>query len=517
MIKNILLSSMLVSFLSITTNAETIEYKHYKITDEGVFYLSGKDEPLLLPYANPKAFVVLDDEVAKDDQSVYLRDHRVYGIDPLNFKKVTNNIFIDNSYRYSINPLSKALNLSRVDTETFEVFPNTLYSKDKNSIYFNEIKINDANFATFSPIDDTYAKDINNVYYLGRKIEYADPNGFTVIDDQYSFSKDKNFVYHYGKHINDLDPKTLTLVLIPNQNKFFPLFRDKSSIFLSERKINDADPITFKALSENFYQDKNNIYFQNQKIPNVDAESFQVINQQYAKDQHKVYWQSTIVEGADPNSMEIILYDTHEISFFFKDKHAIYNRGSKTDFDLQSFELLTSQIAKDKNNVYFIYDEYIVPINKSDPASFMMINKDYAKDKNYIYSIAAGRPSIDNEKMDPNSFQLLDNPYYSKDKKHVYRLGSIIEGANPLTFKTLTEYYSRDDKNIYLMNFKIPQADAENFKILNKRFTTKDNHHVYYKGTIIRGADPDTFIALNDSFSKDKNGCYEADKKVDCQ
>lgn len=417
MIKNILLSSMLVSFLSITTNAETIEYKHYKITDEGVFYLSGKDEPLLLPYANPKAFVVLDDEVAKDDQSVYLRDHRVYGIDPLNFKKVTNNIFIDNSYRYSINPLSKALNLSRVDTETFEVFPNTIYSKDKNSIYFKEIKINDVNFATFSPIDGTYAKDINNVYYLGRKIEYADPNGFTVINNQYSFSKDKN-----------------------------------------------------------------NIYFQNQKIPNVDAESFQVINQQYAKDQHKVYWQNTIVEGADPNSMEIILYDTHEISFFFKDKHAVYNQGNKTDFDLQSFELLTSQIAKDKNNVYFIYDEYIVPINKSDPASFMMINKDYAK-----------------------------------DKKHVYRLGSIIEGANPLTFKTLTEYYSRDDKNIYLMNFKIPQADVRSFKILNKRFTAKDNHHVYYKGTIIRGADPDTFIALNDSFSKDKNGCYEADKKVDCQ
>lgn len=112
---------------------------------------------------------------------------------------------------------------------------------------------------------------------------------------------------------------------------------------------------------------------------------------------------------------------------------------------------------------------------------------------------------------------MMINKDYAKDKKHVYRLGSIIEGANPLTFKTLTEYYSRDDKNIYLMNFKIPQADVRSFKILNKRFTAKDNHHVYYKGTIIRGADPDTFIALNDSFSKDKNGCYEADKKVDCQ
>ena len=54
--------------------------------------------------------------------------------------------------------------------------------------------------------------------------------------------------------------------------------------------------------------------------------------------------------------------------------------------DLESFEILNKDYAKDKNFVYYYsYGWVFEKIEWSDPESFEIINKDYAKDKNSIY------------------------------------------------------------------------------------------------------------------------------------
>lgn len=81
------------------------------------------------------------------------------------------------------------------------------------------------------------------------------------------------------------------------------------------------------------------------------------------------------------------------------------------------------------------------------------------------------------------------NLYYTKDKDHVYFGNNILAGADPATFVLIPNVGNDTD--------------------LRSHFA-KDKNHVYdsYFGTLLAGADPNSFVVLNYAYAKDKNNVY---------
>lgn len=132
------------------------------------------------------------------------------------------------------------------------------------------------------------------------------------------------------------------------------------------------------------------------------------------------------------------------------------------------------------------------------------------------------------EIIDIKTFTKLDNgTSFSKDKNYVYysyvsSSGSyrvIVNGANPKTFKPLSDYrYGIDDKHIFHQSDIINGLNFEKHEILYSLDKTdyfidyiKDDKVVFYEGDTVKGADAKTFklVAKQKWSAEDKNYKYE--------
>lgn len=82
------------------------------------------------------------------------------------------------------------------------------------------------------------------------------------------------------------------------------------------------------------------------------------------------------------------------------------------------------------------------------------------------------------EEVDTASFQILDD-IYAKDGKNVYRVGKIIEGADPATFEVLShKAYAKDRFAVYFWGKKVEGADPQTFVLIDPKHA-KDAIHEY--------------------------------------
>ena len=95
-----------------------------------------------------------------------------------------------------------------------------------------------------------------------------------------------------------------------------------------------------------------------------------------------------------------------------------------------------------------------------------------------------------------------------KDKNNVYYQGTKIQGADPNTFDVLENGYFKDKNNVYFYEDKIKGADTKTFESLKYGYS-KDKKNVYYQGKKMQGADPKTF-ETNEGYeeAEDKNHKY---------
>lgn len=242
------------------------------ITDKYIAYAKDKNQVYMagvkIPSANsPESFVILQNNYSKDKNNVYYRDKILDNASPENFEVLQkgyardqNSVFYeeiavrnmdpasvlflecavkDNKFVYSRFPKPNQRIIPRIDSSTFRCL-NGLYSKDKNSAYYNLHKIKgaepktferlvplssegcaytpncdfavdkdsiyytskkivDADVETFQVLGKGYAIDQQNVYYRDQKIAEADVNTFTINEQGSSIAKDKNHIYSSGK------------------------------------------------------------------------------------------------------------------------------------------------------------------------------------------------------------------------------------------------------------------------------------------------------------------------------
>lgn len=219
----------------------------------------------------------------------------------------------------------------------------------------------------------------------------------------------------------------------------------------------------------------NNYYFNNQKtevhyipggnwfevgdylLKNVDVKTFEVLSSDYAKDKNNVYFKEILINGADSNSFSIINMNSNCEDLFAKDKNGIYFKNVYL-----------------KNSDYFTFE--FVKYKKSGSSQCSI---KYIKDKNNVYYLpylekcVKESCTIDPIKyVDPKTFEAY-NEIYAKDKNNVYAKGSIIENADQQTFEVLIlSRYAKDKNHVYCVAdntyyAKVLDADPKTFKRTN--------------------------------------------------
>ena len=466
------------------------------------------------------------------------------------------------------------------------------YIKTNNEVYYKyaegkdfQFKVENVDLGTFKVLNDKYAKDVKNVYFSGNKsFEDVDAGTFEVLPADYS--KDKNNVYSpengWIQRVNGANPKTIKVL-----NQFY--LKDDKNVFFNDKKILGADANSFIALDkENGYaKDKNTVYYFGQKVEGANAKTFEVISDgEYSKDDKNVYASGEIIKGADPKTFR----EFPETSYS-RDKNNLYYYYGEDKFlgkiDENNFEFLDDFIIRNGNEIYF----YGNKLKLKDAKKFKLIKNTgimttskiivYGKDDENVYVItpddAPGNIRII-ENADKDTFEVMENNRYSKDKNNIYYLGNygivkledvdrvsfVISEQFPFSYDRKNVYYAgkkvngvtsaglkvirrpnepinfiSDNKNLYRLveifdennrelksvkavAVKNPKVDFKTFEIFDEwpnYFHDKNN--VYYENKLyqiplkkIEEADRKSFILLNSEFSKDNKNVYYYGNKI---
>ena len=466
------------------------------------------------------------------------------------------------------------------------------YIKTNNEVYYKyaegkdfQFKVKNVDLGTFKVLNDKYAKDVKNVYFSGNKsFEDVDAGTFEVLPEDYS--KDKNNVYSpengWIQRVNGANPKTIKVL-----NQFY--LKDDKNVFFNDEKILGADSNSFIALDkENGYaKDKNSVYYFGQKVEGANAKTFEVIlDGEYSKDDKNVYASGEIIKGADSKTFREFpetsySRDKNNLYYYYGDdkflgkidennfeflNHSIVRNGNEIYFygkklklkDAKKFKLIkntgimtTSKIivyGKDDENVYVVTPddapENIRIIENADKDTFeVMENNRYSKDKNNIYYLG-NYGIVKLEDVDKASFVISEQFPFSYDRKNVYYAGKKVDGVTSAGLKVIRRpnepiNFISDNKNLYrlveifdennrelksvkVVAVKNPKVDFKTFEIFDEwpnYFHDKNN--VYYENKLyqiplkkIEEADRNSFTLLNSEFSKDNKNVYYYGNKI---
>ena len=378
----------------------------------------------------------------------------------------------------------KKLNIE--SPETFEIilskyynFPNLIYGKDDKNVYaiskfdktYSSKIIKNADVNSFEVVGNSmYTKDKNNIYFTRDntiKLEGADKNSFGIVTGEVDFFYDKSNVYFRGKKINGMSSHGFKIINLNNQNESFYFLADNKNLY---KFITIFSEDTDEIVETKLVAVKN---------PKVDITSFESVKKfftNYYRDKYNVYYydvdykEMKKLEGADRNS-----FISFEANFGKDNKNVFYNGNKLEGINSDGFEISDENaiIFKNKNNVYFLKAENeekkykLVPLN-FDSSSFKPVRKrsGYFKDKNGIcYFDYSNLERFDTEKTED-----IRNKLFFK-----------IEGVDVTTFRELQFGYSKDKNRVYCKNKEIEEADAESFVIFytDDGIAVKDKNRIY--------------------------------------
>lgn len=260
--------------------------------------------------------------------------------------------FTDESY-------NNLFNKELVDKDSLIELSNTVYFKDKKSVYchpwcqFEESDwINPKLFKWILPIESFtwtsyFATDWKNIFYWGKKVENWDIKSlkFKIFWDGSILASDKNNLYiGMNQIINWKNVQDLEMIddrcYKDNVYVICNYFDWGGTMY---RIVEWADPMSYTALdfmanamSYFWYKDKNAIYFSWNKMEDLDVNTFQVLNDwMYAKDKNWVYCRDEKIEWADTLTFQTISSNNQALSnwwHYAKDKNTVYKGCSKIEW-----------------------------------------------------------------------------------------------------------------------------------------------------------------------------------------
>lgn len=327
----------------------------YKVEDAKVIFDTGLKglgtrQNWVVEGAHAASFVVVNKNLAKDKQQVYINGKRIEAGDGATFKHINKNWWKDKNRVYWG---STAVSNEPSNFKIIQWSGGQLFASDSKRVYQNATIIEKADPDTFKPLKRGYFVDKNHAFLGGQMLEASHGPSFRVINDHYA--KDQAHVWKKGSLIEAADPDSF----VPMQH---PYSRDKHHIFynykvLSDRpaefrilgkgiiwqyatdglyvyhgggKIAEADPEYFQLMGHGFALDPVNVYRGSRIIPYANPDFFEVLNEKYTHDNERVFYEDRIIEGADPHTFAV----HPDISNEAKDKQGYFKSGyrSKTDY-----------------------------------------------------------------------------------------------------------------------------------------------------------------------------------------
>lgn len=416
-----------------------------------------------------------------------------------------------------------------------------------------------------------YYKGYNRIVKDSILLNDADLKSFEVLPKERSlqlYAKDKNHVYYKGQAINNVDAKTFsTLFKIENRP---PVYTDSQHIFYQGKRLSEIDKKTFRKVGD-LYVDKNNVYKSDLTIlKDADAKSFEVIGDSDSyKDFKNVYSSDlSIIKGADPTSFKFLFYlskyKNPEKGIGIDKRQVFYGVKIIPGADPQSIRRLenTEECMIDKNNVYF----QTKIIKGADPNKVAAI-KDRTKEGHFLDAYIANGTEVVNlvygaiiPNSDASTFYQVEDFLYA-DKNSFYKFQKKWFDAKPNNFfmfrwdrifskNRLYDHFPDIDKPIYsfaelskatertVLDIELPVKDygytvmnnnlyywvnaqqvllQENLKLDNFRVLgayLQSGNQIFYKGQIVKDADPTSFEWIEQSKARDKNHVYNEGKIV---
>ena len=514
-------------------------FSSYLRDGKNVYFVNDEDGKIkIVKNVDKNTFKVVNGNYGVDSKNVYYLGEKLdfVGLDGLKifgeyYLKDKNSVYeisMNDNDKVKVKPI-KNLN---IDVATFEDIFNEGLFKDKNAVYYAEDNDGDISLKILQGADPAtfefgiISKDKNSVFIGNQKLEGVSSKGFEVLDDTFNFMKDYKNVYYLDRESDGITYKVKVLdtkgIDIPSLeflgDSYNKYYRDKNNIyFLNDKddkmefeKLAGANPKTFEIVDDYFARDDKNVYFFNKKVIGVDAKTFEKVGYDIVKDKNGVYFLENVSE--ENENLEI------------------KTKNLKADgIDLKTLKKLDNGYFKDKNSIYYELSGNLYKMKNVDLPTFEVLNSPYsssvyfAKDKNNVY--------YNGKKLDgivPNDFEQIQS-YFIKDKNGIYKFE---EGENEqdlkitpinakIDFKNLKELdwkYFGDDKNIYYFDEesfkKVDKADINSFERIDFTGFFKDKNNVYYEGEKVEGIDMNSIEVVNGMCIKDKNSVFYEGKKL---
>lgn len=158
-----------------------------------------------------------------------------------------------------------------------------------------------------------------------------------------------------------------------------------------------------------------------------------------------------------------------------------------------------------------------VIIQGADAASFVILDDYphyYSKDKHAVYYKGTALPNAD-----PSTFELIFTIYsdgIAKDKKQVYWRAELIQYADAQTFR-IENHLAQDKQHVWKLYEKkapelAPQFDP-NIEYIGHDYS-RSRTQVFYKGTLLAKAEPNTFSIVKFSCGSPNNTCNDTPKEM---
>ena len=510
-------------------------FSSYLRDGKNIYFVNDEEGKIkIVKNVDKNTFKVVNGNYGVDSKNVYYLGEKLdfVGLDGLKIfnegylkdKKNVYEISVNDNDEVTVKPI-KNLN---IDVTSFEDIFGGLNYKDKNAVYYAEDNDGDISLKILQGADPAtfefgiISKDKNSVFIGNQKLEGVSSKGFEILDDTFNFVKDYKNVYYLDRENDGITYKVKVLdtkgIDIPSLeflgDSYSKYYRDKNNIyFLNDKddkmefeKLVGANPKTFEIVDDYFARDDKNVYFFNKKVIGVDAKTFEEVGYDIIKDKNGLH----------------ILIDSNETEIKVKSLKA-------DGIDLKTLKKLDNGYFKDKNNIYYGLSGNLYKIKNADLQTFEVLTSPYsssvyfAKDKNNVY--------YNGKKLDgivPNDFEQIQS-YFIKDKNGIYKFE---EGENEqdlkitpinakIDFKNLKELdwkYFGDDKNIYYFDEdsfkKVDKADINSFERIDSTGFFKDKNNVYYEGEKIEGIDMNSIEVINGMCIKDKNSVFYEGKKL---
>lgn len=327
-----------------------------------------------------------------------------------------------------------------------------------------------------------------------------------------------------GKVIN----KKISKSYYYNKSKTKIIYCSGGSWFGSSHAIiEEADINTFQPIAESAGKDAFFVFYQSTKQINVDLSSFKIENG-VMKDANHVYhigYENVItnpllkpIPFANPKTYKELgndyVWAKDDKNYFYRDKPVL-------GIDYASFCIVNRNFFYDKDSIYVIPSDYYTAIKEDfrllavqkTTGNIKRINESFIQSNNQIYFVFGESALYENPELKDidkrfktfvfdaiNYVEEIDELMIKVNNKNILYNGNYypIKNVDVPTFKKLDPYYSKDKNQVYYKDTILIGADAETFEVMNDDDNyvfsrSKDKNYVYFNNVQIKGSNPKLF------------------------